>query len=176
MRNLLIVLTALILLSCTNYKYDFTTEVEAKITGRTHNCIGLVYEIYGVQIMQDVCNISVAKMGYFKDAKTIPLTAYLKAYEDEAVGNAVELTLYYKDEEFASSKQTPVKLKPETFINKDKDIAGFKWYWFNGVDYGDGITPDELRKKLAENDQKKEDVEIADEEVESQPKDTGKAL
>ncbi len=168
MRKFLLLLTALILLSCTQYKYDFTTEINAEIVGRTHNCMGLSYELYGVQILQDVCNLSVAKMGHFKDNKTIPLRVYVKAYEDEAIGDKVELTLYYKDEEFASSKQTPQKLKPHMFVNKDEQIEGFKWYWFNNVEYdSDGITPAQLREKLAENDQKKEDVEEPAEDEEN---------
>lgn len=165
-KYLLLLLVPVLLLSCTVFSYKFSAEVDAKIVGRTHNCMGLVYDLFGVEIMQDVCNLSVATMGHFKNAKTIPLTVNVRGVNSEMTGKNIYIELYYKDTQFASENYTPKTITPETFYGFDEKIPNFKWYAYNNIEYNDGISPQELIEKLKEDGK---DVEVEKETVKKEP-------
>jgi hypothetical protein len=167
MRKFSLLLIPLILLACTNYKYTFTKKVEAKIIGRTHNCIGITYDLYGIEVNQDVCGVTKAKMDFFRNMDTIPLVASIEGVDDEAVGTSLTIILAYKDENFADSKSSP-NLKPDIFLELVKSIPDFTWFAYNGVEYSNGLTPEQLEKELSKKE-KKDKKE--DKKAESKPKE-----
>ena len=164
MRKLLLLLIPLILLSCINYEYKFSKDVEAKVIGRTHRGIGLTYDLFGVEVRHDIYNMSDANVEHFKHMDVIPLTVKVIGKESQELSPSITIVLYYKDEEFANKTYTPSYLKPTDFYELDHKIPGFKWHAYNEIEYTNPISPEELREKLKEKDEKES---TEDEKVES---------
>lgn len=151
----LIPLMLLLMVSCTTYKFGFSDNVEAQVMGTINRYIGIKYEIQGIAIFHDVYMETVAQMEYFKNMKTIPLTVKISCNDFDTAAK-IEIELFYKDSKFGTDKRTYAEHDlpnlVQQFAAKDMEIPSFKWYMYNEVEYDDGITPQDLRKKLAEKE------------------------
>jgi hypothetical protein len=163
-RFLPLLLLPFILLACTTYQFQFALETEAEVIGFTNHSIGLKYDIYGTHVFQDVFIESLAEFSYFKKMKKIPLTVLVKC-DDYDQGDRVHLTLFYRGNKFGNAKDVRMRdISMKVFIDRDSTIPNFKWFVFNEVEYEDGITPEELRKKLADDGEEPPEKTVQKEE------------
>jgi hypothetical protein len=152
MRKYLLLLVPLLFLACENNNFQFTENVTAKVIGTSSRYIGIQYELYGKKIFQDIYIPGYAEITYYSKMKTIPLQVFVKGSDFE--WDKVFITLMYNGSLFGKKDFVYDKLSMNDFMSIDTDIPTFKWYVYDEQIYEDGISPQELRAKLAESGEK----------------------
>ena len=161
-----LLLLSLFFISCTSNEFTFTEEVNADVIGFTNQYIGLKYDLYGVIVFQDVHMASIAEFSFFNKMKQIPLTVLLQGNDLDG-SDRVYITLHYKGAEFGGAKEIRMnELSIDSFITQDMKIPTFRWLIFNEKEYGEGITPQQLRAKLTESGEESPE-EVVKKEVSS---------
>jgi hypothetical protein len=158
MRKYLLILISLLLLSCSDYKFKITNDVEAKVVGHATTTIGIQFDLYDYTILLDLVNMKIAEMAYFSRMDKIPITVVIKADDSQLVEN--KIYLYHKDEPFGLSEGYVSPISLDDLMSRDLEIPNFVWYIYDGNDYGEGISPQELRAKLSEDGEDPPEVTI----------------
>lgn len=159
MRKYLMFLIPLLFLSCTSNEFNFTTDVDAEVIGTTNRYIGLKYDLYEKTVFQDVYIATYAEFAYFSKMKIIPLTVTVKGHDRDG-GDYINIILKYNGNVFGGEKsQRYNDLSIQDFMSQDINIPNFVWYKHNDEDY-DGISPQELRAKLAETGEEAPETKV----------------
>jgi len=147
MRKYLLLLISLLLISCSDYRFEITKDTEVTLIGRANTTIGIQLDLYGHTLLIDIINLKIAEMAYFSKMDKIPITIVVKVDDSDLMPS--NIYLYHKNEVFGSSKGYPIEISLlNELMRKDLDIPNFVWYVYNGDHYDDGLTPQELRVKL----------------------------
>jgi hypothetical protein len=173
MHKFLLFLLPILVLSCISNEYEFQIQTEAEILGSTTECIGLKFEIYDNQVLQDICGLNVAEVSYFTNNTKIPIKVTVRG-DDMDGADRLFISIYHHGKQLLKDERIEDSISMKTFMKRHIEIPGFIWNTYNENKYEPGISSAELLKKI-----EKDEIEIPEESAKKgtkQPKSEGKRL
>ena len=155
-----ILLSVITITGCENYRYEIEDMViDAKILGTTNECIGIQYEIGGITVLEDICDLKVSQLSYITgNAKdnTVKLTLHLKGTDLNHSNGMVYFYYYLGGEKIGEGNG---EMDYMDFAKEVSNHPNFVWKVYNGVE---GNEPPESDEKESEKLVELEDSDSED--------------
>lgn len=155
------ILLSIFIFSCEDNKYRIDTEIDAKIIGTINNCIGIHYELAGITILEDLCDLKVSQLSYIRQSAkddVVTLRLVVKATDQIDQSGSVSFDYYIGTENIGSGKNV---VKMFILAEHAHNIPGFEWI------LRDNMTPEEY-----ENTKKETELEVTLKSIEEPVSET----
>ena len=108
--------------------------IDAKVIGKTNACFGIQYELGGIMILDDLCELELSEMTYIQhNLKNDIVQLRLKVYASDAdySKGKTHFTYYLGGEEICTTFD---QVQMFDLVKREKQINGFKWLEIEGME------------------------------------------